>query len=160
MKRHYSANKYILKINNRNTRKVECSTLTIKTPKQRQWRCPSVFIFNYFAPFLVFLMLTLSMYLLNALLSLNTVEELRFRRLKEFNAIFPTTSLLHLMAQEFTWLRDLICIFTIINQTTNYLKIKSKRFRFPETNFATIQKKILLAPWVLTDKQNLLTSIK
>ena len=42
-------NIYLCKVNNRNSRtKCEiCSKLTIKTPKQRQWRHSSVFIVNY-----------------------------------------------------------------------------------------------------------------
>ena len=40
---------YLLKVNNKNTRtRCEiCSTLTIKTPKRRDWRRSSVFIVNF-----------------------------------------------------------------------------------------------------------------
>ena len=47
--RDYPANIYLFKIINRNTRKRReiCSKLTIKTPKQRQWRRSGVFIANF-----------------------------------------------------------------------------------------------------------------
>ena len=47
--RGYPANIYLFKIINRNTRKRReiCSKLTIKTPKQRQWRRSGVFIANF-----------------------------------------------------------------------------------------------------------------
>ena len=59
---------YLLKVNNRNTRtRCEmCSKLTIKTPERRQWRRPGVFIVNFehiSHPALVFLLLTLNIYL-------------------------------------------------------------------------------------------------
>ena len=40
---------YMLKVNNRNTGTTceICSKLTIKTPKQRHWRCSGVFIVNF-----------------------------------------------------------------------------------------------------------------
>ena len=40
---------YLLKVNNRNTRtRCEiCSTLTTKTPEQRQWRRSGVFVVNF-----------------------------------------------------------------------------------------------------------------
>ena len=54
-----SANIYLLKCNNRNTRKrcEICSKLTIKTPERRPWRCSGVFINFEHIPhlFLVFL---------------------------------------------------------------------------------------------------------
>ena len=59
---------YLLKVNNRNTRKrcEICSKLTIKTPEQRQWRRCGVFVVNfehisYLVP--VFLLSTLNMQL-------------------------------------------------------------------------------------------------
>ena len=57
---------YLLKINNRNTRKRYeiCSKLTIKTPERRQWRRSGVFIVNFERIshlVLVFLSLTLNM---------------------------------------------------------------------------------------------------
>ena len=60
---------YLLKAKNRNTRtKYEiCSKLTIKTPERRHWRHSGVFIVNSeHIPHLVlvFLLLTLNMYLL------------------------------------------------------------------------------------------------
>ena len=41
----YSANIYLFKVNNRNTRKKSkiCSKLTIETPDWRHWRCSGVF---------------------------------------------------------------------------------------------------------------------
>ena len=59
---------YQLNINNRNTRpRCEiCSKLTIKTPERRQWRRSDVFNGNFehtSHAFLVFLLLTLNMYL-------------------------------------------------------------------------------------------------
>ena len=59
---------HLLKINNRNTRtRCEiCSKLTIKTPERRHWRRSGVFIVNFehiSDPVLVFLLLTLSMYM-------------------------------------------------------------------------------------------------
>ena len=61
----YSANIYLFKVNNRNTRK-RCeifSKFTIKTPERRQWRRSGVFIVNFeniSHIFLVFLLLTLN----------------------------------------------------------------------------------------------------
>ena len=59
------ANIYILKVNNRNTRKrcELCSKLTIKTPEPCRWRRSSVFIVNFdhiSYIFLLFLLLTLN----------------------------------------------------------------------------------------------------
>ena len=47
--RHFLANIYSFKFNNRSIRKrcEICSKLTIKTPEQRQWRRSSVFIINF-----------------------------------------------------------------------------------------------------------------
>ena len=62
---YYPANIYLLKFNNRNTRKrcEICSKLTIKTPEWRQRRRSGILISN-FEPishlFLVFLLLTLN----------------------------------------------------------------------------------------------------
>ena len=44
-----SANIYLFKVNNRNSRKrcEVCSKLTIKTPERRQWRHSGVFIVNF-----------------------------------------------------------------------------------------------------------------
>ena len=63
--RFYTADIYLFKFNNRNTRKSckICSKLTIKTPEQRQWCRSCVFIVNFehtLHLFLVFLLLTLS----------------------------------------------------------------------------------------------------
>ena len=62
----YTAGIYLLKVNNRNTKKRReiCSKLTIKTPERRQRRRSGHFIVNfesilYFV--LVFLLLTLNM---------------------------------------------------------------------------------------------------
>ena len=46
---YYPANFYLLKVNNRNTRKRSetCSKLTIKTPEQRHWRRSGAFIVNF-----------------------------------------------------------------------------------------------------------------
>ena len=60
----YSANIYLFKVNNRNTRKgcEVCSKLTIKTSEWRHWHCSGVFIVDFeytLHPFLVFLLLTL-----------------------------------------------------------------------------------------------------
>ena len=43
------ANSYLLKVNNRNTRKrcEICLKLTIRTPERRQWRSSGVFIVNF-----------------------------------------------------------------------------------------------------------------
>ena len=51
----FPANIYLLKVNNRNTKKrcVMCSKLTSKTPEQRQWHILQLVI--------VFLLLTLNM---------------------------------------------------------------------------------------------------
>ena len=59
----FSANFYLFKVNNRNTRKrcEICSKLTIKTPERRYWRRSAVFIVNFehiSHLFLVFLTLT------------------------------------------------------------------------------------------------------
>ena len=45
----YSANIYMFKVNDRNTRKMcdKCSKLTTKTPKRRQWRRFVVVIVNF-----------------------------------------------------------------------------------------------------------------
>ena len=45
-----SANTYLFKVNNRNTRKrlEMCSKLTINTSERRQWRCSGVFIVNFY----------------------------------------------------------------------------------------------------------------
>ena len=64
----FPANIYLLKFNNKNTRKrcEICSKLTIKTPKQCYWRRPGFFIVNFkhmLHPFVVFLLLTLNMHL-------------------------------------------------------------------------------------------------
>ena len=60
-----SADIYLLKCNNRNTKtRCEiCSELTIKTPERHQWPCSGVFIVNFediSHHILVFLLLTLS----------------------------------------------------------------------------------------------------
>ena len=50
----FTANIYLFKVNNRNTKKrcKICSKLTIKTPEQGQWRCSGVSIVNLnFTPF-------------------------------------------------------------------------------------------------------------
>ena len=65
LKRLLPAGIYLLKVNNRNTRKrcEICSKLTIKTPNRRQWRRSGVFIVNFkhiSYLVLVFLLLTLS----------------------------------------------------------------------------------------------------
>ena len=65
----FPANIYLLKVNNRNTRKrcEICSKLTIKTPEQRQWRRSGVFNVNFEHIshfFLVFLLLTSNKYML------------------------------------------------------------------------------------------------
>ena len=57
---------YLLKINNRNTRKrcKICSKSTIKTPERRHWHCSGVFIVNFERIshlVLVLLLLTLNM---------------------------------------------------------------------------------------------------
>ena len=59
---------YLLKVNNRNTRRrcETCSKLTIKTPEERRWCRSGIFIVNFehiSNPVLVFLLLTLNMYL-------------------------------------------------------------------------------------------------
>ena len=64
--RAYPASIYLLKVNNRNTRKRYklCSKLTIKTPEQRHWHRSGVFFVNAELTsqlVLVFLLLTLSM---------------------------------------------------------------------------------------------------
>ena len=61
----FTANIYLFKVNNRNTRKSceICLKLTIKTLEQRYWRRSEVFIVNFehiSHLFLVFLLLTLS----------------------------------------------------------------------------------------------------
>ena len=45
---HFSADIYLLKVNNRNTRTwcEMCSTLTTKTPERRHWRRSGVFVVN------------------------------------------------------------------------------------------------------------------
>ena len=63
-----SAGIYLLKVNNRNTRRrcEICSILTIKTPEQHHWSRSEVFIVNFEHTshfVLVFLLLTLYMYL-------------------------------------------------------------------------------------------------
>ena len=66
-------NIYLLKVSNRNTSKIcdICSRLTIKKLEWRQWRHSGVFIVNFKhifnTPFGVFLLLTLSMYLLTSI---------------------------------------------------------------------------------------------
>ena len=69
--RTHPANNYLFKVNNRNSwKRCEiqiCLKLTIKTPEQRQWRRSGVFIVNFediSHLFLVFLLLTLSKYML------------------------------------------------------------------------------------------------
>ena len=63
----YSANIYLLKVNNGNVRKVcqICSKLAIKTPERRQWRRSTVFVFN--------LEHISNLYLLFVLLNLSTL---------------------------------------------------------------------------------------
>ena len=69
VRRIYPVGIYLLKVNNRNTR-TKCeifSKLTIKTPKRHQWCRSGVFIVNFehiSHLFLVFLLLTLKMWLL------------------------------------------------------------------------------------------------
>ena len=65
MERDYPTNNYLLKVNNRNTRKrcEICWKLTIKTPQRHQRRRSDVFIINFehiLYLFLVFLLLTLN----------------------------------------------------------------------------------------------------
>ena len=62
----FPAGIYLLKVNNRNTRKrcETCSKLTIKRPEQRRWRRSTVFIVNFehiSHLLLVFILLTLNM---------------------------------------------------------------------------------------------------
>ena len=64
-KQTYPATKYILKVSNRNCRKIyeKCSKSTIKTPKRRQLRRSGIFIVNFehiSHLFLVFLLSTLN----------------------------------------------------------------------------------------------------
>ena len=66
MKTHFSAGIYLLKVNNKNTRKKLkiCSKLTIKTPELRQWPRSGVFVenFEHISHLVVmFLLLTLNM---------------------------------------------------------------------------------------------------
>ena len=66
---YFPANIYLLKVNNRNTRKrcEICSELTIKSPERRQWRRSDVFIVNFehiSHLFLVFLLSVLNMQML------------------------------------------------------------------------------------------------
>ena len=75
------ANIYLLKVNNRNTRKRSeiCSKVTIKTPERRQWRRSGVFIvnFKYISHlFLVLSMLTLNKQMLDLLEHIVNVENL------------------------------------------------------------------------------------
>ena len=69
-------NIYLLKVNNRNTgtRCEICSKLTIKTRERPQWRRPHVFIVNFdhiSQLVLVFVILTLNMYMLTGSLNSN-----------------------------------------------------------------------------------------
>ena len=62
---NFPANKYMVKVNNKNTRKKPeiCLILTIKTRKRRHWRRPGVFIANFkhtIHIFLAFLLSTLN----------------------------------------------------------------------------------------------------
>ena len=57
--------KYLFNVNNRNTREI-FSTLTMKTPEWRDWRCSCVLMvkFEYISHlFLVYLIMTFNMYL-------------------------------------------------------------------------------------------------
>ena len=73
--RWFPAGIYLVKVNNRNTRtRYEiCSKLTIKIPERRHWRRSGIFIVNFkhiSHLVLVFLLLTLNMYLPAGLLAL------------------------------------------------------------------------------------------
>ena len=72
----FPAGIYLLKVNNRNTRRrcEMCSKLTIKNPEQHHWRRSGVFILNfeYISHLvLVFLLITLNMYLPVGLLAVD-----------------------------------------------------------------------------------------
>ena len=80
-----SADIYLLKVNNRNTRKrcETCLKLTMKTAEQRQWCCSSVLIINFehmLHLFLVFLLSTLNKLLLSrwSLLAIRLTIHLSF----------------------------------------------------------------------------------
>ena len=59
---NFLANKYMVKVNNKNTRRKPeiCLILTIKTPIRRQWRRPGVFIANFKHNLHIFLAFVLS----------------------------------------------------------------------------------------------------
>ena len=86
---------YLLKANNRNTRTKcgICSKLTIKTPEGRHWRRFGVFIVNFehiSCLVLVFLLLTLNMYMPTGVLSKETGTICNFqsmRTLVELNSL-------------------------------------------------------------------------
>ena len=84
--RCYTANIYLLKVNNKNSKKwcKICSKLTIKAPKRRQSRRSGVFIVNFehiSQLFSEFLLLTLNKLILNA--SRDIWVRLRLKKVKE-----------------------------------------------------------------------------